>query len=914
MLLRALIFRYAFSTRFVNWHFIPPVPISPERTVYPKLSRHGIDRDPMNTSTDNMDTSSTNSPPGRTVRSLLVEWANQQDLWIRELVSGVIVSAKACTAEHIEELYDTFLREKGLREGETVVMKKLGDEVTDLENAEPLILNRLEDLDGVNALAQAQCISFNPKVTIVFGENSSGKTGYVRVLKRAAAVRTAETVLPNLNAVSGSITAPSAKISFAIGNQTRDVNWKNESGLAPLNRIDVFDSRVSELHVDGDLTYVYTPGELIRFPLVQQGMDQVRGLLDRDIRAVSARTNPYAPQFDRACRFYPMIESLGAATDIVKLRAIAVVSDEEQSQIGTIRTEIDALRSSTPQAQMKLAESQRQHLGAILKVIDSLRVFDSVGYDQAVTEFGHAKQKYDEATSLAFAGSPIPGVLKKEWDQFIQAAEEYLRQTENPESYPQDDDVCVYCRQPLGAEAVALVQKYRDYCNGEFRSALNAAQERINGFIRNIRTADPATFRAHINELTSGSLNADRLAELRGVATKLEELRQACDSQRAYTWPDREQQMTRLQTAAQDADRHIGEMVADLKGRGEEREKALRQRESQLLDVESRMRLTVLLKEIESFVDQAKWGNQAQIQSRRFQGILRSLTETSKAASEQLLNRDFEKLFTAECAKLRAPKVRLLFPGSKGQVSRRKSLASDRLLSEVLSEGEQKVIALADFLAEIALKPAAPVVFDDPITSLDYRRMSEVIKRIVELSEQRQVIVFTHNIWFTTELLAEFEKRTQDCAYHDVTRDVNRIGIITKGNHPRSDTYKALRGKINDLLQTAERATGEAQAALIEKAYEYLRNICEVIVESELLQGVTQRYQANVRMTMLPNIKYDRLKSATSAIYPVYEDCCRFIGSHSQPIETLNVRPDLAQFKADWAKIEAARDAYVKSA
>lgn len=192
--------------------------------------------------------------------------------------------------------------------------------------------------------------------------------------------------------------------------------------------------------------------------------------------------------------------------------------------------------------------------------------------------------------------------------------------------------------------------------------------------------------------------------------------------------------------------------------------------------------------------------------------------------------------------------------------------------------------------------------------------MSVVIQRLIDLSEQRQVVVFTHNIWFTTELLAEFEKRPLDCGYHDVARDANRVGIISRGTHPRSDTYKSLRGKMNELIQAADKASGEPLAAIIEKGYEYLRNICEVIVEVELLQGVTQRYQPNVRMTVLPNIKYDRLKGTVDVIYPIYEDCCRYIGSHSQPMETLNVRPNLVQFKEAWNKVESARDAYVKVA
>jgi tetratricopeptide (TPR) repeat protein len=161
------------------------------------------------------------------------------------------------------------------------------------------------------------------------------------------------------------------------------------------------------------------------------------------------------------------------------------------------------------------------------------------------------------------------------------------------------------------------------------------------------------------------------------------------------------------------------------------------------------------------------------------------------------------------------------------------------------------------------------------------------VRRIVDLSKERQVIVFTHNIWFTTELLAHYEKNPNDCAYYDLTRNDQELGIITKGTHPRADTYNSLKARLNTNIQAAQQLTGEPQAALVEKGYEYLRSICEVIVETELLQGVTQRYQPNVMMTRLANIKADRLQPAITAIMPIFEDCCRYMSGQPPALTTL---------------------------
>ncbi len=79
-----------------------------------------------------------------------------------------------------------------------VDVPKLDDRQVD---AKPLEAVRLESLTigaGVNAIKEGAQINFASGVTVVFGENGSGKSGFVRVLKRAAGLRTAEDILPNV--------------------------------------------------------------------------------------------------------------------------------------------------------------------------------------------------------------------------------------------------------------------------------------------------------------------------------------------------------------------------------------------------------------------------------------------------------------------------------------------------------------------------------------------------------------------------------------------------------------------------------------------------------------------------------------------------------------------------------------------
>jgi hypothetical protein len=150
-----------------------------------------------------------------------------------------------------------FLREKALAPGGPVSVAALTDDASLLDAGAGLYLTHLGDLKNVNALAHSQRIVFNAKLTIVFGENACGKTGYVRVLKKAAAVRTSETILPDVSQGKHTGGSPCARIGYKLGpGDEQVVDWQDEAGLAPLNRIDVFDARGlaacrrrSELHL-----------------------------------------------------------------------------------------------------------------------------------------------------------------------------------------------------------------------------------------------------------------------------------------------------------------------------------------------------------------------------------------------------------------------------------------------------------------------------------------------------------------------------------------------------------------------------------------------------------------------------------------------------------------------------------------
>ena len=77
-------------------------------------------------------------------------------------------------------------------------------------------------------------------------------------------------------------------------------------------------------------------------------------------------------------------------------------------------------------------------------------------------------------------------------------------------------------------------------------------------------------------------------------------------------------------------------------------------------------------------------------------------------------------------------------------------------LPKVVSEGEQRCLSIAAFFAELSTADdPSGIVFDDPVSSLDYKWREGVARRLVQEAKTRQVIVFTHDVVFLL-LLKQF--------------------------------------------------------------------------------------------------------------------------------------------------------------
>ena len=233
-----------------------------------------------------------------------------------------------------------------------------------------------------------------------------------------------------------------------------------------------------------------------------------------------------------------------------------------------------------------------------------------------------------------------------------------------------------------------------------------------------------------------------------------------------------------------------------------------------------------------------------------FQGSLFNQHITSK----------YKETFNAECKFLKAPLfVEIVQQNSKLRTFRKLSIAN-KTASQILSEGEQRAISLADFLTEVQLNPSnIGVIFDDPVTSLDHQRRALIAERLVKLSESKQVIIFTHDISFFTKLTGYAEKNNISVSKTTMRRIGNTIGII-KPDLPWvaqkvKDRIGFLRNALVKLKTLEKEGLEEEYDMQVKGWYGLLREAWERSIEERLFKGAIERFSGEIHTKPLERIE-----------------------------------------------------------
>lgn len=804
-----------------------------------------------------------------TILQEIYTWSKDLAAWQQDAIARLYAD-RTLSASDLDDLYALAKAESGIPDPEERSPRKLEEaEVTPRANpTRVVLLTAVKDLTNVNALANGARLPIaRAGLSCIYGENGVGKSGYSRVFKKACRARDRrEPILPNAYQEPGKSGPAQATFETEVDGVATELPWKDGTAPPePLSDIAVFDSYCARAYIDNQGDFAYAPYGLDILEGLVGACNKLKARATAEKAANAPSTAAYAVLAGEQTEVAQKLLGIPTKTkpeDIEKLASLSEADLERLALLNSTLAEVDPKQKAQALRQkVSRISSLRDRIATAISVVGN----ENVAALQVLITKSNTAKSAAELAATEFKATPgqLTGTGGEEWKALFAAARTFAAISHAGHEFPglPADAACPLCQNDLGPEGAARLLRFDAFIKAAAEKASKDASEAAALPVKAIQQASvDLMFRdALVEEVTElgpevakacaalqDALNARQTAVLSAAAGILawEKVPKLLDDPQ----PTLAEFINRLQDQAKALD-----ATAD--------EKLKATMVAERAELDSRRRLA----EVKPAVLEAMTKHelcrklQACIDGAETRGISRKSTELSRTTASQ----ELADALNAELKVLKVNHLRVVMkpesPGGKTQFKLALQLPGGGTPAAILSEGEQRAIAIASFLAELRLgKGRGGIVLDDPVSSLDHRRRWEVAERLARESLTRQVIVFTHDIYFLLILEQKAEEVGATLTKNYIRRTADGYGVHSEELPFDVLGTKDRLGRLRQMLVAVRKAAKEGdeehQRQLTTKCYGQLRLGWERCIEEVLLNGAVQRFGEGVLTQRLKGV------------------------------------------------------------
>ena len=825
--------------------------------------------------------------------SEIVKWATENlKPWQRDALRRLFQKHDIDEAD-LNDLYAMLRSAHGLPDPQGREPLPLSEEQvpTAAPGPAPLILKAMRDLRNVNRIASGQTINFGPGLTVVYGPNASGKSGYARVLKRACRARdNSESVLPDATDRGGTAKEPEAMFDVEIGGQPKSLHWKHNSDAPPeLSSVAVFDSHCARAFLDeGEAAYVPYGLDILE-NIASQVFRKLLDRLNAEISTVDVDSSPFQ-DFPKESKVGKIVAQLSETTDTEELRKLAEMSEAEQKRLGELEAVTKEADPAKKAKDLGLLEKRLTGLAdritAAAAMVDNNAIEKLKLLDEE-TEAAINAEKV-AAESLSNDSQLLPGTGGSAWRSLFDAARRFSEEKAYPShQFPHcdTDAQCVLCQQSLNAAAQKRLRKFDEFVRQE---AAELADDR-----RKKRQQQSQQIRGQRLDF-----NYDKAisAEIEGIDPALHKMiadfgaglesrqKWILKALETHNW-DAAVELTN--SPVESVRRRAENFAFQARNYEDASDPAkIAEARDEFSELQSRSTLKRRVPALLKLVDRMK--TKARLETCREDLVTRAISTKAKDFSDQALSQELSSALSREFAALEVERVKTKLTAKNKQGKTLFRIVLDtpvaKNIETILSEGEQRAIAIGSFLAEMGLASGSnALVFDDPVSSLDHQRRQAVARRLVREADKRQIIIFTHDTVFLAGLLKAAEGSSLSPKVAHLEWGEDHPGHVTAGlpfeHQGVQDRLDKLEKEQRNLAPNWPQYPNESQRQEMRGAYSRLRATVERAIEEVVLNGAITRYDDWIRCGRLSDV-VGFSQSEFKAIEKLHKTCCEFTDAH----------------------------------
>ena len=856
----------------------------------------------------------------------IIDWVESKpDFW--QVAIDRLIRNNELTENDITELTEICKVNYGL--SEFVFIKVDFDDLRNFANNstsnDDVILSKISNIDNVNALSKACELEFAPKgLTIVYGDNGSGKSSYVSILKHACNTRgNKPKINDNLYDPTSFGNDKKADIDYSVdGVNFNTVNLINEEvNDSVLKSVDVFDTYSANHYIEGEDEIAFIPQGLSIVEKLAIGIKKVENALNEEFLSPALEKFDHTllevSDFSTAKTF---LNNLNSETTLDVLRAEAIWSSTKKARIEELIKQIDKLKATDPKKTLKGNEDKIKRFDILQKKFQTLEN-NLIGeklkeLQQTLNNLVTTNEALKESSEKAFSELPIEGVGNSSWKLLWESARKFYNENTETENYPEvnEDSNCPLCFQGLGEDAKNRFTAFEDFVKNDIQKTFDEASDKFGLALENLNNQDfffeeqkPTTI--ELDELIDGySQNQTQYLGL--LSNQKDYLTGLYDSKKAVETINSIEIENSPKIQIENLIRSLKEANEKLKTQSIEEDLKPLNKELNQLNGEKKI-----------FDFKPKLGREIYRQKKiklLNQCISKCNTRTITTHSNELatkyISQNLKQNFKTELTKLGFKNIKIETE-TKGQRGKQyhylrldEQNANGIALKDVLSEGEHRCISLATFLSELSISEhKSAIIFDDPVSSLDHKWRNKISKRIAEEALDRQVIIFTHDITFLLMIQEHSNSLKCDLDIKSLTRKKKETGLIASNPPwdalPVGKRIRLLKNEYQQLEKIERTETEEVYKERAKYLYGKLRETWERFIEEVFLNGAIQRFGRAIQTKRLSKI-VDLTADDYSLVDVSMSKCSTYFTGHDTAGVLIEEMPDSDEFLADLTILE----------
>jgi len=768
----------------------------------------------------------------------------------------------------------------------------------------PLRLESISDVQGINALCPDKPLTFgNTPLCIVYGQNGTGKSGYVRLLKHACGARNPGELLANIFKTGAQPQV--AKLTYTENTENRTSIWAGQP-VADLRSVDIYDTACGLVYVDQEKEVALEPWLLRLFTELTKVCEALSQRIQAQIDTNLSRKPAFPPEYVKTSEaaWYAGITADTPTGDVENRTNWALGHETELAEVNK------RLAETNPAAKAAVLRRQKTAIVGLVtdlkKLYERLSLEECNGYLRAKTDAKTKRTAADQDAKRVFEKAPLAGIGSESWRLLWEAARKYSTEhayTTAPFPNVADDARCVLCQRVLDLESRDRFQSFEDFVKGELQNqAIQAEQtlQAIEQTIPDIPTAEALTLRMDAAGIADANVRA-MVAEFSATLAKRKETCLAAGTLDEVTALPVCDVWARLEALSAEIEKQAVARDEDAKGQNRP------QLETKVKELSARRWLNQQRQAIDTEI--ARLLLVKKLQAARALTSTTALSRRKSALAEDLITNTYIQRFKDELKALKAYDLHVELKKTRAEVGRvyhqiaLRNAVRRVKTSDILSEGEFRIVSLAAFLADTEGRGAkTPFIFDDPISSLDQVYEEATAQRLVALCKNRQVLVFTHRLSLVGLLEKYTEKenveKTIVCLSRIRTGDIAELPITLTRTKPTANRFLNERVKA---LKAAFQASDTEYEKEAKALCTDIRILLEKIVEADLLAGIVRRYNPEVQT-----------KGKIEHLAKITPEDCKFVDDmmtaysrheHSQPDEAPVELPNPDEIEADLKRI-----------